>query len=290
VSYTAAVIGPPLAAPLLFQAGPSLALFVNAVSFVGSFLLIRAIRVAPAVTVTRTAPARDTASATRFLAEFRSGLAYSGRTPIVRGIIIAVVTVTLGAGAINALMVFFVTDNLHSPADLFGTMGMGEGLGAIAGTLTAAWFCRRLGDIRVVCFGILACGVGLLTLARLGNLWSAVAVLAILGIPLGAVNVALSPIMMRSVPRDLLGRVAGILNPVQYLASMVAALLAGWLASTVLRDFHRTVGPVTFGRIDTIFTVCGLIVVLGGVYALVALKPPAVAEVATPAVAAVESS
>jgi MFS family permease len=282
VGYTAAVIGPPLAAPLLFQAGPYLALFINAASFVGSFLLVRAIRVTPAA---ETAPAPATPSAARFLSEFRSGLAYSGRTPIVRGLIIAVVTVTLGAGAINALMVFFVTDNLHSPADLFGTMGMGEGLGAIAGTLTAAWFCRRLGDIRVVSFGLLACGVGVVTLARLEDLWWAVAVLAILGIPMGAVNVALSPILLRSVPRELLGRVAGIINPVQYLASMVAALGAGWLASTVLRDFHRTLGPVTFGRIDTIFTVSGLLVVLGGVYALVALGPPAAAEVPAAAVA-----
>jgi MFS family permease len=283
VGYTAAVIGPPLAAPLLFQAGPYLALFINAGSFVGSFLLIRAIRVAPAA-----APAAATGSVSRFFAEFRSGLAYSSRTPIVRAILIAVVTVTLGAGAINALMVFFVTDNLHRPADLFGTMGMGEGLGAIVGTLTAAWWCRRLGDIRVVCFGLLGVGAGLVTLARLDNLWWAIAVTLILAIPLGAVNVALSPIMLRSIPRGLLGRVSGILNPLQQLASMIAALVAGWLASTVLRDFHRTLGPLTFGRIDTIFLVSGLIVVICGVYAFVALREPAPAEVAPAVVAAVD--
>jgi len=59
---------------------------------------------------------------------------------------------------------------------------------------------------------------------------------------------------------------------VQYTASMVAALGAGWLASTALRDVHITVGPVTFGRIDTIFTGAGLIVLVGAVYAGVALR------------------
>src|SRR5262249_55537786 len=88
VTYTAAVVGPPLAAPPVSQAGPPLALFVNAASFVGSFLLVRAIRLAPVPT-----PAAATPSASRFLSEFRSGLDYSTRTPAVRAIIIAVVTV-----------------------------------------------------------------------------------------------------------------------------------------------------------------------------------------------------
>jgi hypothetical protein len=53
---------------------------------------------------------------------------------------------------------------------------------------------------------------------------------------------------------------------------MVAALGAGWLASTVLRDFHADVGPATLGRIDTIFTIGGLVVLIGGLYAWIALR------------------
>src|SRR5262249_31955627 len=146
-----------------------------------------------------------------------------GKAPV-RALMISVTTVTLGAGALNALMVFFVTENLHSKPDLFGTMGMGEGIGAVAGTLTAGWLCARLGDVRVFCYGLAIAGIGILAFARLDNLVQAIVLLAVLGIPMGAVNVALTPILLRAVPRELLGRVAGILNPVQYLASMVAAL------------------------------------------------------------------
>jgi MFS family permease len=268
-TYTAAVVGPPLAAPLLFQTGPYWALFINAASFVVSFLLVRAIKVSPAPAPT--APA-ETAAQPGFFGEFRRGLAFAaGRAPV-RALMISVTTVTLGAGALNALMVFFVTDNLHSKAEFFGTMGMGEGIGAVAGALTGAWICARLGDVRVLCYGLILGGVGVLAFARLDSLIPAIVTLAVIGIPLGALNVALTPILLRAVPRELLGRVAGILTPVQYLASMVAALAAGWLASTVLLNFHLEVGPVTLGRIDTIFSVGGLLVLAGGVYAWFALR------------------
>jgi MFS family permease len=270
LGYTAAVIGPPLAAPLLFQTGPYWALYINAASFLASFVLVRAIKVAPAA-APAAAPA-EAAPRPGFFGEFRSGLAFvAGKAPV-RALIIAVTTVTLGAGALNALMIFFVTDNLHSKPDLYGTIGMAEGIGAIAGTLVAGWICARLGDVRVFCYGLAIGGIGVLAFARLNNLVQAIVFLAVIGIPLGALNVALTPILLRAVPRELLGRVAGILTPVQYTASMVAALVAGWLASTALRDFHFTVGPVTFTRIDTIFTAGGLIIVLGAVYARVALR------------------
>jgi MFS family permease len=297
LSFTAAVVGPPLAAPLLFQTGPYWALFINAASFVVSFLLIRAIKVGPAAAANTsttldpqpaaasaepagggagaTEPTDSTGSGIRrrgFFGEFRSGLTYVARGATVRAVMISVTTVTLGAGALNALLVFFVTENLHTKADWYGTIGMGEGLGAIAGTLTAAWICKRLGDVRVFCYGLVVWGIGIMAFARLDNLLQAVVTLAVLGIPLGALNVALTPIMLRAIPRELLGRVVGILTPAQYLASMVSALGAGWLASTVLRDFHADIGPVTLGRIDTIFTISGLIVLIGGLYAWIALR------------------
>ena len=155
---------------------------------------------------------------------------------------------TLGAGALNALLVFFVTENLHTAADWYGTIGMGEGLGAIAGTLIAGVDLQSPGRRAGVLLRPVVAGIGILGFARLDNLWQAVVTLAVLGIPMGALNVALTPIILRAVPRELLGRVAGIMTPVQYLASMIAALGAGWLASTALRDFHLDIGPVTLGR------------------------------------------
>lgn len=261
-SYTAAIVGPPLAAPLLFSAGVVWALVINAVSFLVSFVMVRGVKVAAAPA----AKTSDTAGS--FLKEFAEGMRFVARTRAMRIMLVAVTVVTLGTGALNALGVFFVTENLHADPGLYGLLGMGEGIGAIAGTIAAAWVCRKLGDVRVFYLGIIVIGVGTLAYARLGNIYAAVAVLALLGLPLGSLNVSTTPIVLRVVPRELLGRAVSIVGPIQSLAGMLSVFTAGWLVSTVLLDFHATVAGLRLGRVDTVFLVSGLITILGGIYAV----------------------
>lgn len=297
--YTAAIVGPPLAAPLLFTTGVYWAMIINAASFVVSFLLIRAVRLPALVTanpaevepadvvsqdaitpVTIGVEAEMEQLATTpepevkpgFVQDFVTGLRFIMKSQVMRVVMISVTVATLASGALNALLVFFVSGNLHANAHWFGTLGMGEGIGAVAGALLAAWICRKFGDTRVFCLALIAVGILMIVFARLGNIVAAVAVLGITGIPLGALNVALTPLLLRSVPREVLGRVGGVLNPVQQVASMGSALLCGWLVSTVMRNFHHTVAGFTFGRIDTIFTIGGVLIALGGVYATIGLR------------------
>ncbi|MGW7610083.1 hypothetical protein ACWGKW_22935 [Streptomyces sp. NPDC054766] len=63
-----------------------------------------------------------------------------------------------------------------------------------------------------------------------------------------------------------------MINPVQQLAALIGVSAAGWLASTALRGFSAEIAGVRFGRIDTIFTFAGLIVIAGGFYASAALR------------------
>lgn len=48
-------------------------------------------------------------------------------------------------------------------------------------------------------------------------------------------------------------------------------MLAGYLAGTVLPGFHATVLRQRFGPIDTVLTGAGVLILLGGIYALMAL-------------------
>ena len=53
---------------------------------------------------------------------------------------------------------------------------------------------------------------------------------------------------------------------------LLSTSFAGVLASTVLRNLHVVALGTTFGTLDTIFSVTGLIVVGAGVYAFIALR------------------
>ena len=69
------------------------------------------------------------------------------------------------------------------------------------------------------------------------------------------------------------------------LASVVSLVLAGLAVSTVLRGFHTVLLGLTFGPVDTIYTVMGLLTILAGIYAARGLRGvslPRAAEDAAP--------
>ncbi len=177
----------------------------------------------------------------------------------------------LGTGALNALDVFFVTRNLHAPYDLYGYLGMAFGLGAVIGALCAGPVVQAIGARTTTWFGLLAGGIFIIAYSRLGQFWPGVVMLFLVAVPVTMLNTAIAPMLLAAVPREFLGRTIAFLNPVNQLASMVSVLAAGWLASSVMRNFAGSIGGLHFGPIDTIFTVSGLLIVIAAGYAVVAL-------------------
>jgi MFS family permease len=133
----AAIIGPPIAAPLLFVVGVQWALIANAASFAVSFLMLRGMRV--------TEPGKaDRAAQASFLEEFRAGVRFFRGSPVLITLTIGVVIATLGTGALNALMVFFLPYNLHVEAKWLGALLASLGLGSIAGALLTGQVTKRM--------------------------------------------------------------------------------------------------------------------------------------------------
>ncbi|MBV1851582.1 MFS transporter [Catellatospora tritici] len=262
---TAALIGPPLAAPLLVTVGFQWGLLINALSFVGSYAVLRTIR----------PPAQHEPAAlsehTSFRQEFRQGLAYSWRNTFVRVVLVAVVIVTVGMGALNTVNQFFLTENLHSPYIRFGFIGTAVGAGIIVGALLSGRLTQRFGQTTVFSGGIVAAGLTLLAYARSTNLIAGLATIFVLGFTLGALNSAFGALLMRVVDRSMLGRVMAILAPVRELSQLIGIGLAGLLAGSLI-GVKVEAGPLTFGRFDLILTGAGVMVLLGGVYASLALR------------------
>ena len=248
------IVAPPLAAPLLFTSGVSWALAINAATFLVSSALLQLVR-------WDSAPADATAGES-FWASLADGARALTRNRVLVAMTAAITVATFGTGAINVLEVFFVTDVLHRPAQLLGVINMLFAAGTIAGMLAAPWLERRIGDHRIFLWGLAATGLGIAVYSRTTSLTVAMALYVVMALPLGAMNATFSPMFMRSVPEAMLGRATVALQVFPTVANLVAMAVTGWLVSTVLRGLDVHALGTTFGPVDSVFTVSGLLILV----------------------------
>ncbi len=270
----AAIAGPPLATLVLFGAGLQWALLFNALSFLISCFSVLAIQPVPHIH-----EMGDHTPQHRFIREFGTGVRFFFGNRKLRTLTVALVIALFGAGAFQALDLFFITQNLHAPPADYGLLEAAQGLGMLLGAVLASIFTARVGLTRVVWSSLVITGVLALVYARLTSFLPAVMLTFVLGIPLVSISVAVQPLVLSLTPHDLIGRVLAIVTPITTLAAMLGVALAGFLDSVVLRSFHVEVLAQHFGPIDSIFSGAGLLAVLGGFFALVGLRdrtvPPA---------------
>ncbi len=151
---------------------------------------------------------------------------------------VGVVICTLGTGALNALAVFFLRDNLHASVSWLGTLYAAIGIGGVGGALLGGWAGRRIGPARVFWLAMVLGGLLLLVYSRLTQLPVALAVGGLAGLMFGALNAAAPPLFLAAIPQHLMGRVMSVFNPLQQVANIISIAVAGFLAGTVLRSMH----------------------------------------------------
>lgn len=269
-SSIAGLIGPALAAPLLFTAGVQWAMVLNAASFVGSFLFVVAVPYRGAA-----AEAASGAPVTRsgMRSELSAGFQVIWRSQVLRVLVICALIANLGGGLLTTLNVFFVESNLHTDSKYYGLLATCTAIGDLIGALLSATVAARLGVNRAFSYTLALCGVLLLAYARQTEFAVAAVLFVLMALPISILNVAITPILVDATPRDLLGRVAGVLQPLTQATNLLGMALAGYLASTLLRGFHHRVLGVWMGTYDVIFTAAGLLFVLGGLVAWRGLRP-----------------
>ncbi len=261
----ALIVGPSLAAPLYFALRVQWAIAINALSFVVSFLAILLIRV----------PQRSTSNKVRqgknFLHEFSEGLHVFRSNNVLVVLLLAGMLFQLGAGPSDALYILFAIQNLHTPRNLLGFFEANYGIGVILGLLLMAFFARRIGEVHVFWLSFLLFGSCMVIFSRLTAFVPGFILFFLLGFANAGIIVVVGPLMLRVTPREFMGRVQSVNTPLITGSALVSTAFAGWLASTLLHNFHITLLGSTFGPIDTIFSVSGLIVMSAGVYVLLAL-------------------
>lgn len=261
----AGILGPPVATPFLFMAGPHWALAANAVSYGVSGLVIRSAARRPAGTGPQVSAA----------VSVRAGLAAGLRIFRHNEYLAALLSVTMisqaGTSAITALNLFFVTADLHAPPRLSGIAEMAIGGGFVAGALAAGRLVRRAGTRTLIWAGLLAAGTLAAGYALQRSFPGGAALLASYGVMIGMLNTAVVPRLMDAAPPEYLGRVIGVFQPANQLTSALSVVLRGWLASSAMRNVRASVLGADINTPSLLFIVAAGVIMVAGVRALAVL-------------------
>ena len=134
-----------------------------------------------------------------------AGARHIARTPALRRIVVTVAAALLVVGFAETLIFSVIQLGLHRPPSFLGVLSALQGVGAIAGAVSAPWIMRRVGDARMIAGGLalFAIGDGVLVVGHLGFVLGGM-MIAGAGISWAVVGFG-SAIQLRT-PPDLQGR------------------------------------------------------------------------------------
>jgi len=250
------IVGPALASPLYFLVGPVIAVLINAVSFVISALCLRAIRASKELLQPRLATAATTAvpesAIGAVLREMLAGFRFVAKTRVLLMVVILALIAMLGAGAINALDIIFVSRNLHVSASLYGPLAAVGGAGTLIGAILAGVVISRVQPRYMLTGSVFLLGVGLVIYAFQSWYLLALIIAFIMSIPQGGIDVGFTPLLLGATPNAMIGRVQSVIETSMFATGLLSVALAGYFGQFV---------PVSI-----IFAIGGALIALAGVF------------------------
>lgn len=214
------LFGPPLAGVLIAWLGASNVLWLDAVSFAVSALLIGGL--VPAV-------ASVAVAGRSYLADVREGLRFAWNDRLMRSVALLALGINfLTNPMFGVVMPVYAKEIFGSPKAL-GIMVSGFGAGALAGSLAYGWLGPRLAGRRLVVVTVALISLPIALLAFLPPLWAVFALNALVGVGSGMVNPFIITVFHRRTPVALRGRVLGTFVALAMLASPLGVLIGGTL-------------------------------------------------------------
>ncbi len=257
------VIGPAIASPLYFAVGPLIACSINAASFLVSALCVSFIRAPreklhPYLFAKAEQPAGTVGPVVRELA---AGFAFVVKTRVLLIVTILALIAMLGAGALNALDIIFVTHNLHTSAALYGPLGAAGGLGALIGAIGIGIMARKVLPKYILTGCVFLLGVGIIIYSLQSWFVAALVINFLIGMPQGGIDIGFGPLLLNSTPRGLMGRVQAVIETAMYASSLVSIGLAGYFGQ--------------FVPVNIIFAIGGVLIALAGLFGWFGIPAPA---------------
>lgn len=261
--YLAFIAGPAIGALLISIAGIRASLIIDALSFGVSFVTIFVARdiASPAASTSPRSQSRN------ILQEFYEGIRFLAQNRVLMAIMIACCLAMLGSGSQDTLVIFFLTQNLHANASLYGLLSSVFAVGAVLGAVLATPLSRSAGLSRALWGALIAYGLLSLVFARLTSFIPALLVFSLLGLNTTVFTVISFPLTLQVTPPTMIGRVNSVFSSLVQLAWMISTLVSGYIASSF--------NIILFGKgsdsVDAVLTVAGVLTVIGGLYAMARL-------------------
>jgi len=181
----------------------------------------------------------------RFLREATAGIVHIWHDDVLRRLTIGTAGTMLVIG-FSETLIFAITQALGRPASFIGVLGTLQGVGSIAGGLTAGRMLRRLGDLRTLGIGIVLFAVGDLLWLIL-SLPVVLAAMAIAGCGIVWAVVALSTAYQRRSPQHVQGRVAAASNMLFSVPQTISIATGAALISVV--DYRVEIVAMAIGTV-----------------------------------------
>jgi len=256
------IVGPALASPLYFALGPVLAILLNAVSYLVSAFCLGLLR-APRAALHPHAFYHDEKADNgigALLRELFAGLKFVAVTRTVLMVTLMALIAMLGAGALNALNIVFVSNNLHMATALYGMLTAVAGLGGLLGVIVAGILSRWIAPRRILSGSALLIGVGFAIYSFQNWYVAGLIICFLMSIPQGGIPVAFGPLLLKATPKDIMGRVQAVIDTSMSGVSLISVVLAGFLGQ--------------FLPVGVILTGCGIVIALAGLFGWFAIQEP----------------
>lgn len=233
--HTALVVGPAAGGLLLVLGSPSLAFTINGATFLLSALAVAAVRTRAPVG----APEAEESFGRRAAEGFRA-IMNSAEIAVLVGFVVAA---SFAYGTELVLLVFVATDLLGLGSEGVGYLNAAIGVGGVLAAGLTSRLASNRSPGRVLTAGILASGIPLAALSLTGVPAIAYVLMAVVGVGSIAFDVTTMTLLQRSVAREVIARVFGILDSLAVTGILLGSLAAPLLVTVVgLKGTLVTVG------------------------------------------------
>lgn len=218
---TLRVIGPMIGTGLYALAGAQIAFAIDAVTFLLSALCLTGLL--------KLSIQAEPRPRKKVFAELKEGFSYTVSHPMLRPMLIAGLTLGIGLGSYNSLLIFVVTDSLHLDKEYVGILNSVQGVAMLTSALVIGSLFSRIQRHKLITVGLFMIGIGIIVVGLAPNLWLAGVGRLIVGFGGTTLNIGLAALIQTFVSNEFLGRVSGLLEPLIVGSMMASAAAAGFL-------------------------------------------------------------